>query len=125
MVAKPSYEIPTEMRDFAEKSVDQARKAFNGFMGAAHRAADTLEGSTQSVQSGATDIGRKAMGYAEQNVSAALDFASRLVHAQDAEEILRLQSEFIRSQIQSFGEQARDIGTATSKLVAGVTRPKE
>jgi len=32
------YEIPTEMRDFAEKSVDQARKPFDGFLGAAHKA---------------------------------------------------------------------------------------
>jgi phasin len=124
MVTKPPYEIPTEMRDFAEKSVDQARKAFDGFMSAAHKAADSLEGSAQTVQSGATDIGRKAMGYAEQNVTAALDFASRLVNAHDPQEILRLQTEFLRSQLQAFGEQAKDIGAATSKLVASVTRPK-
>ena len=32
-----SYEIPSELRDFAEKSVEQARKAIDGFMGAQGR----------------------------------------------------------------------------------------
>jgi hypothetical protein len=39
----PNYEVPGEMRDFAEKSVDQARKAFDSFIGAARRTADTVQ----------------------------------------------------------------------------------
>ena len=69
-----TFEIPREMRTLAEQSVEQARKAFDGFMGAAFKAAGTLEGSADAMQTGARDIGRKAMTYAEQNVSAALDF---------------------------------------------------
>ena len=43
MTNKP-YEIPTEVRDFAEKSVDQARKAVSGFLDAAQKAIlDTIE----------------------------------------------------------------------------------
>src|SRR6478672_11887304 len=87
IVTKSPYEIPPEMRDFAEKSVDQAKKAFDGFMDAAHRAAGTLEGSSDAVHSGGKDLGRKAMSYAEQNVASALDFASRLVNARDPQEI--------------------------------------
>ena len=43
------YEIPTEMRDFAEKSVDQARKAFESFIGAAQKASTDAEGAAASV----------------------------------------------------------------------------
>ena len=32
MNGKLPYEVPTEMREFAERSVEQARKAFDGFM---------------------------------------------------------------------------------------------
>ncbi|HKH35041.1 MAG TPA: phasin, partial [Beijerinckiaceae bacterium] len=32
---KMAYEVPPEMREFAEKSVEQARKAIDGFIGAA------------------------------------------------------------------------------------------
>ena len=55
-----------------------------------------MEGSTELVQTGAKDIGRKALTYAEQNVAAALDFAGRLVNAKDPQEVLQLQSEFMR-----------------------------
>src|SRR6188472_3119988 len=37
MANTPNYEIPGEMRDFAEKSVEQARKAIDGFMGAVQK----------------------------------------------------------------------------------------
>ena len=47
----PSYEIPTEMRDFAEKSVDQARKAFDGFLGAAHKAVSAADSQTVNAPS--------------------------------------------------------------------------
>ena len=40
----PNFQVPEEMRDFAEKSVEQARKAFDGFLGAAHKAIDSVEG---------------------------------------------------------------------------------
>ena len=121
----PSYEIPAEMRDFAEKSVDQAKKAFDGFMGAAYKAAGSLEGSSDAVQSGAKDIGRKAMSYAEKNVSAALDFAATLVNARDPQEFLRLQSEFLRSQLQAYGEQMKDLGSTATQVAAGLTKRRE
>jgi phasin len=110
MVTEPPYEIPPEMRDFAEKSVDQARKAFDGFMDAAYRAAGTLDGGSGPATSGALEMGRKAMGYAEQNVASALDFAGRLVNARSPDEILALQAEFLKRQIEAFGEQAKDLG---------------
>ena len=118
----PPYEIPSEMRDFAEKSVDQARKAFDSFMSAAHKATAAVEDSSETVQAGARDIGRKAMGYAEQNVASALDFATRLVHAKDAQEIARLQAEFLKAQLDTFGAQAKDIGTATAGLASRVAK---
>jgi phasin len=126
MAKQPNdYEIPAEMRDFAEKSVDQAKKAFDGFMTAALKAAGTMEGSTDIVQTGAKDIGRKALTYAEQNVAAALDFAGRLVNAKDPQEVLQLQSEFIRAQLQAFAEQAKDIGATASRVASGMAKSGE
>jgi phasin len=112
------------MRDFAEKSVDQAKKAFDGFMDAAYKAAGTLEGSSDAMHSGSKDIGRKAMSYAEQNVASALDFASKLVNARDPQEFLQLQAEFLRKQMEAYGEQAKDIGAAAAKLASGGTKPR-
>ena len=106
----PSYEIPTEMRDFAEKSVEQARKAFDGFMGAAQRTVDSLETSASSVQTNTTDMTRKTFTYAEQSISAAFEHASRLVRAKDVQEAMQLQAEFVRTQFAAMQSQMRDLG---------------
>ncbi|MDQ0392699.1 phasin [Labrys monachus] len=120
----PNFEIPADMREVAEKSVEQAKKAFDSFMGAAFKAAGALEESSDTLQAGTKDISRKALTYAEQNVAAALDFASKVVKAGDPQQVLHLQSEFIRSQLQAFGEQAKDIGSSAGKLATDVAKPR-
>jgi len=105
-----NYQIPTEMRDFAEKSVEQARKAFDGFMGAAQRTVDTLESSASTVQANTTDMTRKTFTYAEQSVSAAFEHAQRLVRARDVQEAMQLQAEYVRNQFAALQSQMRDLG---------------
>jgi phasin len=104
-----AYEVPSEMRDFAEKSVEQARKAFEGFMGAAQKAAGT---TPFPLPAPVTEMGTKAMGFAETNVKAAFDLAQKLVHAKDMQEVLSLQSEYLRAQMAAIQEQARELGAA-------------
>ncbi len=117
----PNYEIPAEMRDFAEKSVEQARKAVDSFLSAARRTADTLEGSANTVQSSAKDMTRKTLSYAEQNLSAAFDHAQRLVRARDVQEAVQLQSEFVRSQFAALQAQMKEFGSiAQSTMSQGV-----
>ena len=102
------YEVPTEMRDFAEKSVDQARKAFDGFLGAAHKAVETVQGSTTTIQSSAADATRKTLSYAEQNVAAAFDHAQKIVRARDMQEAMQIQSEFAKSQFAALQGQMKE-----------------
>ncbi len=104
------YEIPAEMRDFAEKSVAQARKAFEGFMGAAQKAASTVDSTTHVAQTQAKDISSKAVSYAEQNITAAFDHAERLTRAKDVQEVMSLQAEFLRSQMANFQSQLKEFG---------------
>src|SRR5581483_9778850 len=88
----PKFEIPPEMRQMAEQSVEQARKAFDGFIAAAQQAVSTFEGQAAVAQAGAKDMGKKAMTFAEQNVASSFAFAEKLLGAKDVQEVLRLQS---------------------------------
>lgn len=123
---QPNYEVPAEMREFAEKSVDQARKAFGGFIGAAHKAVDTMEGSASSVHTNATDMARKTISYAEQNIAAAFDLAQKMVKARDVQEVMQLQGEFMRAQMAAMQNQMRDVGSAMQGQMqeAGATMKK-
>ncbi len=115
----PNYEVPAEMREFAEKSVEQARKALDGFIGAARKTVDTFEGSANTVQASAKDMTQRTFSIAEQNITAAFDLAQRLVRAKDVQEVVRIQSEFVRSQFEAMQSQMKELGT----LAQGAMKP--
>jgi phasin len=112
------FEIPEQMRDFADKSVDQARKAFDSFIEASQQAVSSVEGSSSAVQSGALDINKKALGYAEEHIGAAFELAQNIVRANDVQEIMKLQSDFLKSQMEVLGEQAREFSNVASKAAS-------
>ena len=125
MSTPPNYVVPTEMRDFAEKSVDQARKAFDSFIGAARRTADTVQGSSEVARSNAQDATTRGFAYAEQNVSAAFDLAQKLVRSKDLQEAMQHQAEFVRSQFAAIQAQAKEFsGIAQSAMQQGAERAK-
>ena len=115
MTQPTSYQIPVEIRDFAEKSVEQARKAFEGFAGAAQKALTSIDLTPLPLQNSAKEISVKALTHAETNVKAAFDLAQKLVHAKDINEVLQLQSEYVKSQLELIQEQAKELGTAFQK----------
>jgi phasin len=108
----PNFEIPAEMRRFAETSVAQAKQAFDGFMTAAQQAVERMQSQTAAAQVGASDASRKAMEFAGQNMAASFAFAQKLAQARDVEEVMRLQSDFLRTQMQTFADQARELGSS-------------
>jgi phasin len=115
----PSYEIPNELRDFAERSVEQARKAFEGFVSVAQKAAGTMDGAAHQAQSEAKTVSAQIFGYAEQNVNAAFDLAHKLVQAKDPQEAFNLQNEYLKAQIGALQSQAKELGALIQKNAPG------
>jgi hypothetical protein len=63
MALTDRLEIPPEMRAFAEKSVEQAKQAFDGFLLAAHNAVNAFEGQAETARKGAKDVTEQAMSF--------------------------------------------------------------
>jgi hypothetical protein len=57
--------------------------------------------------------------YAQRNMSANFEFAQRLSQAKTPSDVLRIQTEFLQSQMQTISDQMKDIGTAINKTAAG------
>jgi phasin len=114
---EPKLEVPAEVRDLAEKTIDQAEKAFGMFFDAAGK-------SMASVPSPGTEISRKALSYTELNMKAAFEHARRLVHAKDLNEAMQIQSEFLRSQFTNAGEHMRQISTGMLSAASDAARGK-
>jgi phasin len=115
----PEFEIPAEMRALAEQSVEQARLAFDKFISAAHDAVNTFEGRAKTARVGAKDVNEKAMAYAEENVNNAFAFAQKLLRAKDVGDLVQLQADFIKRQMETLSEQAKELGEAATTHVMG------
>jgi phasin len=120
----PGFEVPAEMRAFAEKSVEQAKSAFDNYMSQATKAMGAVESQTDAATSGARDVGRQALGFAEENVAAAFAFAEKLVRARDPQEIMQLQSEFAKETMQKLGEQSKAMGEQVQTAAREATKPR-
>jgi phasin len=118
------FEIPPEMRAIAEKSVEQARQAFDGFISAAHKAVSTFEGQAETARKGAKDVTEKAMTFAERNIANSFEFWQQLVRAKDVQEVLKLQADYVRTQMQTLSEQAKELGESSSKAARDATTPR-
>lgn len=119
-----NFDVPTQMRQFAEQSVEQARKAVDGFMTAAQKAVTTADAQAATAQSGAKDMSQKAMTFAEQNIANSFEFAQKLVRAKDVQEVMAIQQEYLKSQMQAMQTQAKEFGTAATKAAMDGAKPK-
>ena len=124
MAARDQFEMPADMRVFAERSVEQAKQAFDGFISAAHQAVNAFEGQAETARKGARQVAEKAISFAEKNVANSFEFAQQLVRAKDVQEVLRLQADFIRGQMQVLSEQVRELGETAGKAATEATTPK-
>jgi len=112
------FDIPDQMRDMADKSVTQAKKALEQYLEATQKAVAKAEGSAKSVQQGTAEVNRQALAFLEENVSASFDLAQRLVQARTMEEIAALQKEFFTKQMANFAEQGKSLGSMMGRMGA-------
>jgi hypothetical protein len=70
---------------------------------------DDLKKTDASAPTAGTELGEKVKACAEQNISAAQEFVRDLSYAKDIQDMLRIQMEFMRTQMDAFGEQAKDL----------------
>jgi phasin len=118
------FEIPNDMRSVAEAGFEQVRKAFESFLSGAQQTASSMEGRGEAVRSSVREISSKAISYAQQNMTASLDYAEKLVRAKDLSEVMRLHTEYVQGQMKALTEQASDIGQTMGRAAMDATRPK-
>ncbi len=103
MDPKMMMEVPQQVREVAGKSVDQAEKAFGAFIDAANR-------SAAMIPPPAGDVSKQVLSIAEKNVKASFEHARKLVGAKDLQELMQIQSDFLKAQFAIATEQMRQFG---------------
>ena len=104
---------PADRMDaFSKQAMEQAHEALDVYF-------DFLKKSVSSFPSGGTELGEKLKAQSVQNITAVQDLVKRFSQAKDFEEALRIQTEFMQSQLNAFGEQIKSLGEAYAKEAAG------
>jgi phasin len=118
----PRFEFPADIRALAEKSVEQAKQAFDIFISAAQQAVSTAEHQATSAQAGAKEVGELAMGFAERNVAASFEFIQKLLQAKEPKDVMTLHSEYVNSQIAALTEQGQELSKRAAKIAGQGTQ---
>jgi phasin len=112
---KMTMEVPPQVRDFAVKSVDQAERAISSFMELAGK-------SVAMVSSPMNDAATQALAITEKNLKATFEHARKLLNANDINEVMRLQTEFLRNQFGIATEQSTRTGGGMTSLGGDVAK---
>jgi phasin len=116
------FEIPEQMRQMAEETVGQARKAVEELLDATQKAVTSAEGSAKTVGEGVADVSRQSLAFIEQNIVASFDLAQRLVKARTIEEMTVLQQDFLREQMAAAAEQGKALGQMANRAASNFAK---
>jgi phasin len=108
-------EVPAQIKAVAEKTIDQAERGFSAFIEAANKSVSMIPNPT-------TDMSLRALSLTEQNMKAAFDHAKKLLQANDLQEAMRLQAEFLKAQYEAATEQLKEMGTSVRSAGADVVK---
>ena len=117
-IAKPAAEIRESVRAALEKGVADSRAAFAKAKVTADEAVTAFEQSFAAAKDGAVAINTKALEALRANAEANFEFMKASFAAKSLSDLVALQSEFARKQVEAVTGQAKDIGALTQKTVA-------
>ena len=119
----PGFEIPAAYREFAEKSVTQARDTYAKLKSASEEASGLFEETFENARDGALAIGVKAIDAAKTNSDASFALARDMFGAKSMSDLIELQSAFARKQFEAMTEQMKELQALGEKYITTTTRP--
>jgi phasin len=119
----PPFEVPEQMRAFAEKGVSQARDSYAKFKDAAETHNGTIEAVFTTASKGASEYSAKLMEFMKANTSTALDFAQELLAVKSPSEVMELWTSHARKQYETLAAQAKELAELSQKVATETVEP--
>ena len=123
MTDTPQFEIPTAVREMAERNVEQARTAYSQLMEMARQAQEMVAKSSGAVTGSTAEVQTRTMRYAQENINASFALAAELAGARDFKDYMEIQTRFAQRQIMNYTEQAQELGRLMAEITQKSQRP--
>ncbi len=104
-----------EMSSMMKAGMERVREGMNAYF-------DFLKRAISAYPSGGTDFGGKLKRHAERNLTAVQEYVTKLSEAKTVQDAIQIQTEFMQSQFNAFGEQAKDLVETLSKAATDATK---
>ncbi|WP_439371028.1 phasin [Bradyrhizobium sp. PMVTL-01] len=117
------FEVPEQMRAFAEKGVSQARESYAKFKDAAETHNGTVEAVFTCASKGASEYTAKLVEFMKANSTASLDFAQELLGAKSPSDAFTLWNDHARKQLETFQAQAKELVEISQRVAAETAEP--
>ena len=117
------FEVPEQMRAFAEKGAAQARESYAKFKDAAETHNGTVEAVFTSASKGASAYTAKLVEFMKANSNAQLDFAQQLFGAKSPTEAMELWTGHARKQLETYQAQAKELVELTQRVANETAEP--
>ena len=99
----------------AEQITGRAQEAMGNYF-------SWLQNAMSASPWGSTDLNKKLLSYATENVSAVFEFVQKLSQAKNLADVVEIQTEFVKAQTDSFNEHAKELGEVYAKVVTAATQ---
>jgi len=117
------FEVPEQMRAFAEKGVSQARDNYARFKDVAESNNSTIEAVFSNASKGYSEYSAKLMEIAKANTSASLDFAQELVAVKTPSEALELWTGHAKKQFEAFTAWGKELSEISQRVATETVEP--
>jgi hypothetical protein len=81
-----------------------------------------LQNAMSASPLGNTELNKKLLSYATENVTTAVGLVQKLSQAKKLEDVVKIQTDFISKQMISFNEQTKTIVEICTKAAQGMTK---
>jgi phasin len=117
------FQVPEQVRAFAEKGVSQAREGYNKLREAAETHNSTVEAVIATATRGANDYSAKLLDIARTNSNAGFDFVQSLIGVKSPSQMMELWTSFARSQVETLTGQTKQLAEMTQKIASETAEP--
>jgi len=117
------FEVPEQMRAFAEKGVSQAREAYEKFKEAAQTSNETMEAVYSTATKGASDYTSKVIEIARGHANAHFDLAEKLIGVKSPSEAFALLTSHARTQFETLTTQTKELAELGQKVASETVEP--
>ena len=117
------FEVPEQMRAFAEKGVSQARDNYAKFKDVAETHNGTMEAVFTSANKGASAYSAKVFEFFKANTTSSLDFAQELLSVKTPAAAMELWTSHAKKQFETLSAQAKELAELGPKVATETVEP--